>query len=780
MKEVKDLIVCCVDNGQFIPVARRLGEQVEKCYYWSPADRSLPVIQEAMLGDGFDEIERVESIWDVVEETDLFVFPDIGHASLQKYLVSLGKPVWGARGGDVLESNRGLFLKTLESVGLEVPDHDVVKGLTNLRLFLKDKEDKYIKISKWRGNFETFHWVDWGSTESELDNLAVEFGPAKEMITFYVFDPIDTDIEDGCDAYCIDGKYPSLVLKGMECKDKSFLGTMMKYDEMPEQLREVNDKFAAALRQYDYRGFFSTEVRILPDKFYFIDPTCFSEDTEVLTDSGWKLFPALKKSDKVATRSEAGEIQYQHPTNYLNYKYDGEMILLTNNKKTIECLVTPDHKVLRSGRDGGDYCLQKADSLTDKGYIPRTGHWFGEAPKFFHIPEYRHSWLSGRWMKCFKEKHCEPLAVEIETMLKFMGYYLSEGCVGGGGWLVSISQFKHKQAMLDGLKAFPVEPRVNDKGFQLHSVQLVQYCKQFGTCSEKFVPDWIKRLSPELINVFLDAYVLGDGSVEKGSRTIYTTSRRMADDLQELFFKAGSVASIFERKSAGTEMSVGDKSYVRNHNILLVCETKSFNRFWFETGARKSRYIKRVPYRGDVYCVTVPNSTLYVRRNGKPFWSGNCRAPSPPHQLQAAMWDNYADILWQGANGNCIDPEPNSKFGVQALLSVSRNEKEWAAVKIPDSIKDSVKCGFCCEIDGRLCFPPSPLESMAGYLTATGDTIEDAIASLQEKAKELPASMKCEDKSLAELLKQAQSAEDKGMEFTKDQDIPEPSIVLDD
>ena len=117
---------------------------------------------------------------------------------------------------------------------------------------------------------------------------------------------------------------------------------------------------------------------------------------------------------------------------------------------------------------------------------------------------------------------------------------------------------------------------------------------------------------------------------------------------------------------------------------------------------------------------------------------------------------------------------------MQALLSVSRNEKEWAAVKIPDSIKDSVKCGFCCEIDGRLCFPPSPLESMAGYLTATGDTIEDAIASLQEKAKELPASMKCEDKSLAELLKQAQSAEDKGMEFTKDQDIPEPSIVLDD
>ena len=28
-------------------------------------------------------------------------------------------------------------------------------------------------------------------------------------------------------------------------------------------------------------------------------------------------------------------------------------------------------------------------------------------------------------------------------------------------------------------------------------------------------------------------------------------------------------------------------------------------------------------YSGEVHCVTVPNGTLYVRRNGKPIWSGN-------------------------------------------------------------------------------------------------------------------------------------------------------------
>jgi hypothetical protein len=429
MKDASQTKALVVDNGQFVSIARKLGEQIEKCFYWSPADRSLPLIQEAMIGDGFDDIERVKSIWDVVDDVDFFVFPDIGHCGLQKYLIGLGKPVWGARDGDSLESNRGKFLKALESMGMEVPPHEIIKGLTNLRLFLDDKEDKYIKISKWRGNFETFHWIDREQTQSELDNLAVEFGPAKEHVTFYVFDPIDTDIEDGCDTYCIDGEYPSLVLHGMEAKDKAYLGTMCKFDELPEQVRLVNEQFAPALKAFGYRGAFSTEVRILKDKFYFID------------------------------------------------------------------------------------------------------------------------------------------------------------------------------------------------------------------CTARF--------------------------------------------------------------------------------------------------------------------------------------------PSPPHQLETELWGNFAEILWQGANGVCIDPDPTAKFGAQALLTVSRNDKEWTAVKVPGSIKNSVKCGFCCEIDGLLCFPPNPLEHMAGYLVATGDTIEEAVNSLREKAEELPDGLKCEPESLASLLKQVASAEEKGMEFTS-QKVPEPSIVLDD
>ena len=32
-----------------------------------------------------------------------------------------------------------------------------------------------------------------------------------------------------------------------------------------------------------------------------------------------------------------------------------------------------------------------------------------------------------------------------------------------------------------------------------------------------------------------------------------------------------------------------------------------------------------VPYCGTVWCVTVPNHTVYVRRNGRAIWCGNCQ-----------------------------------------------------------------------------------------------------------------------------------------------------------
>jgi hypothetical protein len=275
MKPASDVVACIVDNGDFVPVARRLALDFKKTYYWSPWDTAFSKIKDFIVGDGFEEMERVESIWEVKDKCDLFVFTDIGHSGMQNELISQGYPVWGARDADGLESQRGMFLRELSNTNLPIPKYKVVSGTTNLRLFLKDEEDKYLKISTYRGDFETFHWRDWSQDEGELDQLAVKFGPTKEHIKFYVFDPIETEIEDGSDTWCIDGKYPETIFHGMEAKDKAYIITLQKFDDLPKEVRVVNEEFASILEKFKYRGAFSTEVRITKDgESFFIDPTC--------------------------------------------------------------------------------------------------------------------------------------------------------------------------------------------------------------------------------------------------------------------------------------------------------------------------------------------------------------------------------------------------------------------------------------------------------------------------------------------------------------------------
>lgn len=269
-----DLTVCVVDHGCFLPVALRLGREAKKVYYFTPTEKPFPTVHD-IIGDGFEEIERVKSYHTLHGKVDLWVFPDVGFSELQNELVSTGETVWGARGGDSIETLRGKFLQVLEKVGLPVPEYKTIKGMMPLRAYLAENEDVYIKVSRYRGDWETFHWRNWDLDHLELDARALRLGPWQEFITFYVFQPIDAKIEDGIDSFNIDGRWPELCLHGMEAKDKALIATFQKFDDLPYEMRKVNEAMGPVLAQFGYRSFFSTEVRITEDgESHFIDPTC--------------------------------------------------------------------------------------------------------------------------------------------------------------------------------------------------------------------------------------------------------------------------------------------------------------------------------------------------------------------------------------------------------------------------------------------------------------------------------------------------------------------------
>jgi hypothetical protein len=274
MKPVSEITACIVDGGPFIPVAQRLAREYKRVLYYCPNSDPFPTINRCIIGDGFPDIEKTTDIFTIKNEIDLFVFPDINHFDLQLELESQGFPVWGSRRGDALEIKRQYFHAMLEKLGLPVPKFTVVRGINALRGHLKDEENKYLKISRYRGSMETAHWRSWSLDEGFLDVLAVRFGPAKEMIDFLVFDALETELEIGNDTYCVDGQWPKMMLHGLEKKDAGYFCTAQAADGLPEQIKEVLAVFAPVLKRFRYRNLFSTELRVVDDVGYFTDPCC--------------------------------------------------------------------------------------------------------------------------------------------------------------------------------------------------------------------------------------------------------------------------------------------------------------------------------------------------------------------------------------------------------------------------------------------------------------------------------------------------------------------------
>jgi hypothetical protein len=272
-EDFSSMTTCVIDHGLFLPVARRLARDFGRVLYHSPWEKSYPTMHDGCVGFGFDNIERCDDIWAVKDDVDLWVFPDLYHQGLQAELRSQGRRVWGAGAAMRLELDRGFFMRTLGDLGLAVAPHKTIIGLSALADYLKDHEDVWIKISKWRGDFETEHWKSWDEDGYELDQWAVHFGPFKEHVPFLVFDKIDTTLEIGCDSYCVNGRWPAQVLHGIEKKDASYFSAVTAREDLPAELADILEAFSPFLAANHYACQFTCEIRVTENEAYFTDAT---------------------------------------------------------------------------------------------------------------------------------------------------------------------------------------------------------------------------------------------------------------------------------------------------------------------------------------------------------------------------------------------------------------------------------------------------------------------------------------------------------------------------
>jgi len=359
---------------------------------------------------------------------------------------------------------------------------------------------------------------------------------------------------------------------------------------------------------------------------------CYSDDTEVFTNNGWKLFRDVLDTDLIMSRNpDTHNIEFVPFTQKIEYSYQGDMIHFSSTRDDV--LVTPNHRMYISSK-GQSWHLEEAQQV-----VKRSAYKFC---KF------------ANWEGIDKDFNLNGKTYPAKWFAEFMGWFLSEGCVSKKQNSIRISQYQSvnpekyeaiKQMLGEQFlrvgeykshgEDYFSEMVVNDKAFH-------DYLAQFGGQLVRYIPDEIKNMSAETISIFLNAYRLGDGFTDKitGRVTYCTSSKRMAEDLTELILKTGKHVSYFIR---------GDHWWVREVPSKTSTHARTIK------GGIKHRVI---PYDGMVYCVELEkNHVLLTKRENKLSWQGNCimecvePLPEDPKKRQE-MLDIFGDGLPPGAE-NC-------------------------------------------------------------------------------------------------------------------------------
>ena len=318
---------------------------------------------------------------------------------------------------------------------------------------------------------------------------------------------------------------------------------------------------------------------------------CYSADTQVLTDSGWKYFYNLDKTEKILQwDKDTNELSWIKPLNYFEYDVNTNMCLFEN--RHISQLVTPNHKVAVSikkrRKDFTSYELVDAQDIKPSWVLnlPLAGKLDGDIHEDdAYIIGW---WLTDAW-KHSDGKACMFSQSKLKTLHKLKDYLESHN-------------IKYSEYVREGH---------NDR----HKDEHVFYVT--GGIADKLLKEYPDReLSWDVLNwdissrkALLEGLMDGDGTYRNNeySMTFWSKDKERCNIVQALCVSLNYRASILIK-----------------HGIVSGVV---FNIAHNSTQLQTRHHKNAVPYTGKVYCLQTDTGAFVVRRKGKAFISGNSGFP---------------------------------------------------------------------------------------------------------------------------------------------------------
>lgn len=357
---------------------------------------------------------------------------------------------------------------------------------------------------------------------------------------------------------------------------------------------------------------------------------CLSDDSEILTENGWKRGVDIQQGERVLTWDAnddslvLGEVEEKFLA-----PFEGNMVSFKNDNT--DQLLTPNHRVYKRSRIRKSVNGNRQSSFDDKWMVEEAGAINRWNPLF--LP------LAG--------KHCGK-GIGGEDYARLLGWIWTEGSFDISGTGVRIYQSSVNQENVNEIEKLMDFSVPNFKHYERERLyrerSYVEHTWFFSGPTAvqirrdlpKKHPTWEllwKMTQAEKI-AFIDVAMKGDGSWK--NNTFYQNDLADLEWFQTLLHTVGIQGRVNEKK----------RCVCLHHNPVTQLQGRHL----------KASY--EVPYDGLVWCVKVSTGAFVARRHGKVFITGNSGFPKSLNikkQLEKKGMDPEIIEKWDGY-GTALKP----------------------------------------------------------------------------------------------------------------------------
>lgn len=316
------------------------------------------------------------------------------------------------------------------------------------------------------------------------------------------------------------------------------------------------------------------------------DIHCYSEDTEILTPSGWKTFGGLKKGEKVA-QYENGLITFVEPLDIVWQQYEGAMY----EDPITKFKVTPNHRVLYKAFKSGKEHIVRADEFkpsSDKRYI-----------------------VGG-----FKVDGSLDLS---DSFIKLLVATQADGCLAKDCSAIQFSFVKESKVVrLESiLQELGVQYRKSNhfrKGrdetsIRINASELTLQVRSYLSEGKSF-KDSLLGLPLDKLKTLVNEVKYWDGTERNNGDVVLDTTDKVSCE-----FVQTAASLVGYKTNFNSYVKTTSSGEIRIYRVYISINTLAVK------SANKPLEVSH--YKGFIGCVSVPSGLVVVRRKGEIVVSGN-------------------------------------------------------------------------------------------------------------------------------------------------------------